>query len=400
MSPAVFIAFVRDLLRDRGSLVMVFVLPVAFFLIFAMIFADAGSDDLILKLAVADPTQSEASTRLVTALDVDPTLSQVGTGLSSNDVRTLVAAGDADVGLIVQSDPAVPGDRAPLLVVVEPAQSAAAGMLMGRIQEAWNGALGDVAIDRFMTMVGSDLIELTDAQQRQLDQRLAAMREQAGGSAFSALFDREDVAGTEKEEGGGVTYYAGAIMVMFLLFTTADGAVSIHQEREAGILTRFLAGPAGVGPLIDGRFLFLTALGLLQGTIIFVVAWLGFGVALPSHLGTWAVTTLVTAAAASGVGLALAAVTKTRRQAQGVATITVLILSALGGSMVPRFMMPPAIRELGWLTPNGWAVEAYTVIFWRDGVLDELWLPWAVLAGTALVGWALARAAAAKRMLV
>ena len=63
-------------------------------------------------------------------------------------------------------------------------------------------------------------------------------------------------------------------MVMFLLFTTANGAVAIHEEREMGILARILSGPAGIGPLIDGRFLFLTALGCVQGLVIFLVAWL------------------------------------------------------------------------------------------------------------------------------
>ncbi len=400
MSRAVFLALLKGLVRDRGSLVMAFVLPVTFFLIFALIFADTGSDDLVLKVAIADPVASEASVRLVAELEADPTIERVGGLLQPDDVRSLVADGDADVGLILRDDPALPGERAPLLLIVEPARGVAAGMLMSRVQDAWSGALGDVAIARFMAMVGTNLVDLSETQQRDLDQRLAEIRDSDGEAATDDLFDREEVAGTGRPEGGGVTYYAGAIMVMFLLFTTANGAVAIHEEREMGILARILAGPAGIGPLIDGRFLFLTALGCVQGAVIFLVAWLGFGVDLPSHLGAWAVTTLATAAAASGVGLALAAATTTRRQAQGVATITVLILSALGGSMVPRFMMPPAIRELGWLTPNGWAVEAYTVIFWRDGVLDELWLPWAVLAGTALVGWALARGAAARRMLV
>lgn len=400
MSRAVFLALLKGLVRDRGSLVMAFVLPVTFFLIFALIFADTGSDDLVLKVAIADPAASEASARLVAALEADPTIERVDGSLEPDDVRTLVADGDADVGLILRDDPALPGEHAPLLLIVEPARGVAAGMLMGRVQDAWTGALGDIAIGRFMAMVGTDLVDLSDSQQRDLQQRLAEMRDGGGEAEGDDLFAHEEVAGTGRPEGGGVTYYAGAIMVMFLLFTTANGAVAIHEEREMGILAHILAGPAGIAPLIDGRFLFLTALGCVQGAVIFLVAWLGFGVDLPSHWGPWAVTTLATAAAASGVGLALAAVTTNRRQAQGVATITVLILSALGGSMVPRFMMPPAIRELGWLTPNGWAVEAYTVIFWRDGVLDELWLPWAVLAGTALVGWGLARAAAARRMLV
>lgn len=400
MSQAVFLALLKSWARDRGALVMAFVLPVAFFLIFALIFADSTSSNMVLRVAIADPAASEASARLVAALEADPTIERASQAVAPDDVRAMVADGDADVGLIVRHDLAEPGDHPPLVVIVEPARGVAAGMLMGRVQRAWNSDLGDVAIGRFMATIGGDLVELSEAQQDDLDQRLAAMRADANGFAIDGLFAREDVAGTGRPDDGGVTYYAGAIMVMFLLFTAANGAVAIHEEREMGILSRVLAGPAGIAPLIDGRFLFLTALGFVQGTVIFMVAWLGFGVDLPNHLGLWAVTTLATALAASGVGLALAALTTTRRQSQAVATITVLILSALGGSMVPRFMMPPAIRELGWLTPNGWAVEAYAIIFWRDGSVGELWLPWAVLAATAAIGLAVARGAAARRMLV
>ena len=61
----------------------------------------------------------------------------------------------------------------------------------------------------------------------------------------------------------------------------------------------------------------------------------------------------------------LASACRTRRQAQTIANTVILVLSALGGSMVPRFFMPEALQDLGWLTPNTWALEAYSGIFWR-----------------------------------
>ena len=59
-----------------------------------------------------------------------------------------------------------------------------------------------------MAMVGTDLVNLSETQWRDLDQRLAEMRNNGSQAAGDDLFDHEEVAGTGRPEGGGVTYYA------------------------------------------------------------------------------------------------------------------------------------------------------------------------------------------------
>ena len=78
---------------------------------------------------------------------------------------------------------------------------------------------------------------------------------------------------------------------------------------------------------------------------------------------------------AAGLALALTTACATRRQAQAFANVAILMLSALGGSMVPRFFMPPLLQRIGWLTPNTWALEAYASIFWREQGPAQLVVP-------------------------
>jgi len=58
--------------------------------------------------------------------------------------------------------------------------------------------------------------------------------------------------------------------------------------------------------------------------------------------------------------------------------------------MVPRFLMPIWLRDLGWLTPNAWVIEAWHGTLWREQSLTELLPAWAVLAGFTLAAMVLA----------
>jgi ABC-2 type transport system permease protein len=50
----------------------------------------------------------------------------------------------------------------------------------------------------------------------------------------------------------------------------------------------------------------------------------------------------------------------------GFATILVMVMSALGGSMVPRFVMPSFLDTTAKFTFNGWALDGYLKVFWYD----------------------------------
>jgi len=189
-----------------------------------------------------------------------------------------------------------------------------------------------------------------------------------------------------------IIYYAGAVAMLFLLFSAANGAMTVLEERESGLFDRLAAGPGGAGIILDGKFAFLVVQGFCQVTVIYLVAWLVFGVNLPGHIGPWALTTFLAAFAAAGLALLFVSLCRSKHQAQVLGNILILIISALGGSMVPRFLMPPVVQDLGWATPNTWVLEAYASIFWREEGMVDMLIPLGALALTGLVGLMLARA--------
>lgn len=47
-------------------------------------------------------------------------------------------------------------------------------------------------------------------------------------------------------------------------------------------------------------------------------------------------------------------------------------MSAVGGSMFPRFLMTETMQKLGLLTFNAWALDGYIKVFWRHAPVIDL----------------------------
>jgi len=169
----------------------------------------------------------------------------------------------------------------------------------------------------------------------------------------------------------------------------AGGA--LLDEVEAGTLGRVLSSRAGMTGILLGKWLFLALTGCLQLLVMFIWGFLIFKLPLFSYFGGFTVMTVVTASAAAALGLVLATVARSRAQLSGFSTILILTMSALGGSMFPRFLMSETMQKFGLLTFNGWALDGYLKVFWYEAPILKLWPQVLVLVTLTLVFLGLAR---------
>jgi ABC-2 type transport system permease protein len=100
---------------------------------------------------------------------------------------------------------------------------------------------------------------------------------------------------------------------------------------------------------------------------------------------------LCTAFAVAAFGMLLASICRTRAQLGALSTLLILTMSAIGGSMFPRFLMPEAMQKAGLWTINAWAIDGFTKVFWRDLPVRELWPQVSVLLAVGIVLFAVAR---------
>jgi len=373
-----------SLWRDRAGLVLAFVLPPVVFIVFASVFGAGASGKLDVRAGMVDRAASAESRRLTLALD-----HQLGGRLTVYPDRPAlldaVANGRVDAGVILTGDLGV--DPAPVTVIIHPGRRAAGEVLTAQVNAVAAQALPDVMMEREVRRLGP-LLALSEAQ-------LGRLSRASAPPPAAPFVTRQVLSGGDPI----VIYYAGAVSILFLMFSSMQGAMSLIDERQTGMRLRLGLSVGGVAPLLGGRMLWLVALGVAQALVLFGVATVVYRIPLLASFGPWLITAICAAASAAGIALVLAAACRTREQAQTISTFVILILAAVGGSMAPRFLMPAALQTLGWLTPHAWVIEAYQAVLWRrvvNGLVLEAWL---VLSGFGAVGFIAALAIESRRKL-
>jgi ABC-2 type transport system permease protein len=410
-----------NLRRDRAAFVLAFVLPVAFFSIFAGIFSGSSrATTRRIAVLVVDEDGTESSGRFVeglrreTGLDVK-TFAPPEKGrpagppvaYTAATAETAVKRGEAPVAVVVPKGFGArpfafgPGADPPkVTILADSADPIAPQVLGGLIQKVVM-----TAMPQAMARAGMDEVDkwsggLTEEQKTRMEEALRSIGAPpppgqpaptaAGGSSGIVAIETRDVVG-EKKRNPTVAFYAAGFGVMFLLFSAAGAGGALIEEAESGTLDRILATRVDMTRLLLGKLVYLAGVGVVQLTLMFVWGALVFGVDLAGHLPGFVVMTIATAIATSTFGLMLAAVSRSRMQLVAIANLSILLMSALGGSMYPRFLMPEKMQKVGLLTLNAWAIDGFQKIFWRDEPVSAVWPQVSVLMGVGILFFLVAR---------
>lgn len=425
-----------NLTRDRGALGLTFILPIVFFSVFAFIYNNMGSSGTSrVKVVLVDEDQSEASRRFADALKNEISL-RVSTAPEKTPDQPWtrdsgidqVRTGEFPVAVILPRGfgatfGSFGGDSVPAEMYYDQSNLIAPQMVTGLMQKSAMTAVPDLMItrglenfDRFKDVTGG----LTDQQRAAIDNWLPRLREQT--DAKKAADSSEAGTGSSGSSGGFtgpvsvkaasvfsddqaersslIAYSAAGIGVMFLLFSMSGAGGTLLEEEESGALERLLISNIGMTRILLAKWLFIAVMGALQVTLMFVWGALVFKLDLftPKHMAGFAVMTIVTAAAAAGFGMMLATACRSRGQLGGVSTIVILLMSALGGSMIPAIFMPEIVQKVGLFTFNGQALNGYHKVFWYSIAADSfveslirLWPQVSVLAGLSVAFLIIAR---------
>jgi ABC-2 type transport system permease protein len=402
--------------RDRAALALSFILPISFFSIFAVIFGGQHDSTPRINVILVDEDQSRASADLVRGLERESSLfvmtrpkpqGKSAAPLPEYTAATAeaaVKAGAAPVALIIPKGFGEHpisfggGSSTPEIQLLnDSSDPIAPQMVAGLLQKAGMTSMSDVmaeeGIKRFDEYSGG----FTPEQRKRMESSLDWLRQHEKESATSTgaassgsgsggpiAFQSRAVVGQDKRS-PMISFYAAATGVMFLLFTASGSAGALLDEAESGTLDRVLSSRVTMTTLLAGKLAYNTLLAFAQLTVMFLWGWAVFKLDLFTHIPGFVVMGLCSAFAVAAFGMFLASICQTRAQLGALSTLLILTMSAIGGSMFPRFLMPEAMQKAGLFTINAWAIDGFTKVFWRDLPVRELWPQVSVLLAIGIV---------------
>ena len=225
--------------------------------------------------------------------------------------------------------------------------------------------------------------------------RVSAMMRQAGIAANADAFDLTRAATLSVETIGGsgrpssVQQNVPAWLIFGMFFVVMPISSLFVVERREGTLARLVSLRVPFSMLLLGKVgpyfvvnLAQAALMLLAGRTL--VPWFGGEtLALPARWDLLAAVTACTSFAAIGWGLLVAVCSRTLEQATVIGGVGNILAAAVGGIMVPRFVMPESMQKLSEASPMAWALDGFHAVILRQGGAADIAAPCAKLLALA-----------------
>jgi len=183
-----------------------------------------------------------------------------------------------------------------------------------------------------------------------------------------------------------------AWLVFGMFFVVASIAGLFVEERACGALLRLRS--LGVQPwqLIVSKIVpYLGVNGVQAMLMLAVGVWLmpeigGEGLSLQGvHWGALVLMLLAISLAAVSLALAVACLVSTHAQAATLGPILNVLMAALGGVMVPLFVMPPVMQQVAVYSPMNWGLEGLLNVLLRNGDVASVLPQVTRLAGFAML---------------
>jgi linearmycin/streptolysin S transport system permease protein len=376
------------LLKDRGQILLLFLVPIGFILAFSAAFSagQALEEEIIVVPVVNLDPDGEMSALLLKNLNDDRGLqtrdydqAKVEPDLKDEKISfvlTIPAGFSADVQA---------GTQTTLRLMYGPAASDSE---VEAVRLVVDGVASDLSLETQLVgglsqmgaMMGDAPPDVQVFTAERIKVQAESQFERAKNTPLVAVSAKwPDQITLGREDFSPSTFSVAGFAVMFAFLTAQATATSIFDEKKEGTFRRLLAAPLGKWELLVGKMLPNFFVAILQMVIIFAASMVLLpliGMEAPtlghSPLGLILIAILV-ALCSTSLGILLAALCRTESQVGGVSSVVLWVAGLVGGAFIPAFVLGDFLNAIGKAVPHYWALQAYNDLTIRGlGVADIL----------------------------
>ncbi len=413
---AITVKELKVLAHDRGALVGLFLLPIAFILVMTTTLQgvfDSGSSNNPVYLLVVNQDSGDLAGKVLADLGGVSGLKLVdqqdGLPLTRAEADDLITAGKYSLALVFPADFSAQiqqaatdpqAGKSTVTFISDPTVGSqlldpTRGMVEGYVereaslaQTSLRTASGFAQMEAQAPPNQAAIIQAIGNQF--IDQFAAGAQDSASansGVAYEVVSPAKYQAvkrpSSAEQNVPAYTIYG----VFFIMQTIATG---IFREKNDGTFQRLQAAPLHRSVLLIGKLLPYYLVNLAQIALMFSVGVLVFHIGLGHAPFALALLSLACAAAATGLGLLITTLGKTIEQVSSLSTLLAVLLSVAGGMMVPVYVMPRFMQTVALITPHAWALTGFQDVIVRGLGISAVLPSVGVLLGFAVVFWGLA----------
>lgn len=166
------------------------------------------------------------------------------------------------------------------------------------------------------------------------------------------------------------------IFSMFFILIPISNA--FINEKNFGTFLRLKSMNVPPYLILGGKFLPYLVINQIQVLVMFLVGvYIMPIIGLESlhvrgSFGAIFLVSLATSFAAISFGLVIANIAKTSEEATTIGGVSNIILAAIGGIMVPTFVMPKIMQNVSEFSPMSWALNSFLDVIVRGGGFGEI----------------------------
>lgn len=358
------------LLRDRHGLAALFVMPTIFILVMTMALHDAFMPGAAIDVgyAIVDLDGSAHSQSLARRLNKTGSFRLADTVAEADAARQAIRDGRYALALVLPQGfgerllaPAGVDGQAtePLTLLLDPTLNPA---LQLAFRNQTGAALGTLRADELTRRAGKlfGLPVAADTAERDWPDEIVSIAVQNDRSIRPPSSVQQNVP---------------AWLVFAMFFVVIPISAILIAERQQGTLQRLAAMGLPFRFVLLGKLLPFFVVNQIQAvSMVAVGIWAvplfgGEALVMPAGIGLfhcWLVAAAVSLAAVA-CALLVASLAQTTQQSTIVGGIGNILMAAIGGIMVPKFMMPGAMQTLAEWSPMAWALNGFHTVMLRDG---------------------------------